>query len=167
MANLFKALKYTLAFEGGYSDDPDDHGGKTYCGITQTTLNRYLKNHPSSKVADSVKDLSIADVEEISGEYWKFDDVTSQPIASKLFDMAFNMGLHQAIVYCQRILGLQEDGFFGPVTLSAVNGCDPTKLMNGLVTESISHYLGCIKKDPTQEKYRKGWLRRATSKPNN
>jgi lysozyme family protein len=35
MANFKQAFEKTLKFEGGYANDPDDHGGKTMYGITE------------------------------------------------------------------------------------------------------------------------------------
>lgn len=39
MADRFlTALQIVLGIEGGYSDDPDDKGGRTYLGITEEML---------------------------------------------------------------------------------------------------------------------------------
>ena len=110
MANLFRALEYVLQWEGGYSNDPVDHGGETNYGITQITLNRYIKSHPGTKVPDRVKKLSVKDAEEIyRNEYWKFDGIRDQSIATKLFDMSVNMGVGTAVKMLQRILGAYRD----------------------------------------------------------
>ena len=166
MANLFRALEYTLQWEGGYSNDPIDHGGETNYGITQITLNRYIKSHPGTKVPDRVKKLSVKDAEEIyRNEYWKFDGIRDQSIATKLFDMSVNMGVGTAVKMLQRILGVDVDGIFGTRTLDAVNGDDPDILMLDLVQACINRYESIIKNDPTQERFRKGWMRRAKSMP--
>lgn len=39
-----KALAFVLKWEGGYSNNPNDKGGMTFKGITQTTYNSYLKS---------------------------------------------------------------------------------------------------------------------------
>ena len=39
-----KALAFVLKWEGGFVNDPDDKGGATNKGITQTTYNSYLKS---------------------------------------------------------------------------------------------------------------------------
>ena len=166
MANLFRALEYVLQWEGGYSNDPVDHGGETNYGITQITLNRYIKSHPGTKVPDRVKKLSVKDAEEIyRAEYWKFDKIIDQSIATKLFDMAVNMGVGTAVKMLQRILGVDVDGVFGQRTLDATNGDDHDILMLDLVNACIKRYEDIIKSDPTQERFRRGWMRRAKSMP--
>ena len=39
-----KALKFVLAREGGYVNNPNDKGGATNKGITQNTYNAYLQS---------------------------------------------------------------------------------------------------------------------------
>jgi len=166
MANLFLALEYTLPFEGGYSNDPVDHGGATNFGITQVTLNRYLLANPSALVYDRVACLTIQDAEKIyRWGYWKFDGVKDQGIATKLFDIAVNMGVGTAVKMVQRIVGSEPDGLWGPMTLAKVNGYDQASLMQKLVESSLNRYENIIAKDPTQEKFRKGWTRRAVAIP--
>ena len=115
---------------------------------------------------DRVKKLSVKDAEEIyRNEYWKFDGIRDQPIATKLFDMSVNMGVGTAVKMLQRILGVDVDGIFGTRTLDAVNGDDPDILMLDLVQACINRYEAIIKNDPTQERFRKGWMRRAKSMP--
>ena len=166
MANLFTALEYTLPWEGGYSNDPLDHGGKTNYGITQATLNRYLDRHPTSNVPDKVELFSVKDAEEIyRADYWKFDGVKSQAVASKLFDMSVNFGVGTAIKMVQRIVGVNDDGFIGPMTIQAINNTLEADLLNRLVNSCIERYSHIIEQDPTQERFRRGWMRRAKSIP--
>ena len=37
-ANFSACLRHALAMEGGFSNDPSDHGGATNWGITAATL---------------------------------------------------------------------------------------------------------------------------------
>lgn len=113
-----------------------------------------------------MKKLSVKDAEEIyRNEYWKFDKIIDQSIATKLFDMSVNMGVGTAVKMLQRILGVDVDGIFGTRTLDAVNGDDPDILMLDLVNACIKRYEDIIKSDPTQERFRRGWMRRAKSMP--
>jgi lysozyme family protein len=166
MSNLFKALEHTLSFEGGYSNDPVDHGGATNLGITQATLNRYLLANPSALVYDRVACLTIQDAEKIyRWGYWKFDGVKDQGIATKIFDIGVNMGVGTAVRMVQRIVGADPDGIFGPITLAMVNDWDPKLLMRELIQSSLYKYENNIAKDPTQERFRKGWIKRALAMP--
>ena len=42
-ANFDKCLKFTLQFEGGFTNDPKDPGGPTNLGITQATLSALME----------------------------------------------------------------------------------------------------------------------------
>jgi lysozyme family protein len=48
------ALAFVLEAEGGYTNDPDDHGGKTDLGITQGEYTQWLKDNalPFRRVKD-------------------------------------------------------------------------------------------------------------------
>ena len=41
MTKFENAFSRVLGFEGGYSDDPDDRGGKTRFGITEATAAKH------------------------------------------------------------------------------------------------------------------------------
>lgn len=51
--NFNDALRFVLEVEGGYSDDPDDKGGRTNYGITQATYDEWLARHkmPAAEVS--------------------------------------------------------------------------------------------------------------------
>jgi len=165
MANLLDALAYTLPFEGGYSDTPGDKGGETYHGITQATLYKYIHDHPGTQVHDSVKDLTIPDVQEVYSTYWRYDGIKSQQVASKLFDMGVNIGPFNAVKMAQKIVSSFPDGFFGPITEIAINAYPKEKLLAGLCSAIESYYNAIIIRDPTQAKFKNGWLKRARSVP--
>lgn len=79
----------------------EDAGGRTRFGIAQ-------KFHPELKPEffSAPPDEALKQAEEIlRRDYWdrmRLSDVSNQNVANKLFDMAVNMGVHQAGVYAQR-----------------------------------------------------------------
>lgn len=166
MADFWKALYYTLEFEGGFSNHTNDKGGRTNYGITQATLNRYIKSHPGTRVPDKVDRMSVKDAEEIyRNDYWKFDKIENQRVATKVFDMCVNMGTGTGIRLLQKAIGTVPDGIIGPQTLQAVNASDPSGILLSLVSESIERYNSIVKADPSQSVFLKGWMRRAKSLP--
>lgn len=166
MADFFKALHFVLENEGGYSNVKEDKGGETNFGITQATLNRFNRANPKLGLPDRVKALSIRDVEQIyRKDYWKFDGIIDQPIATKLFDMSVNMGINTAVKIIQRVVGVPVDGLCGPMTIQAINDDDADILMLDLVEACIKLYEEIITRDPSQEKFRRGWIRRAKKMP--
>ena len=88
-----KALAFVLKWEGGFVNDPDDKGGATNKGITQTTYNSYLKS--KNKKTKSVKNITQAEVEDIYfNRYWLAAGCNkmSKKFAVLCFDTAVNMG---------------------------------------------------------------------------
>lgn len=94
-SDLFeKALKFVLAREGGYVNNPNDLGGATNKGITQNTYNAWLQS--KGQVKKDVKNITDAEVKEIYYQrYWlsvKCDKM-SRKFAVVCFDTAVNMGV--------------------------------------------------------------------------
>jgi lysozyme family protein len=97
-----------------------------------------------------------------------------QQIASKLFDMAVNMGVREAVMLLQsalnthvqpRTLLLKEDGRMGPQTIIATNHADTSLLLTGLVELSREHYRHIAQVNPAEAMNLKGWLSRAEKLP--
>jgi len=115
--NFKKALKFTLAFEGGYSNHPADRGGATNFGITQKTYDIF--NAELGLDAKDVKAIKPAEVETIYlADYW--ERLSPAAMTEKLqiaaFDFAVNSGVGRATSYLQRAAGVKPDGIIGPKT---------------------------------------------------
>lgn len=167
MASLFgPAFDYLMSNEdpGLTGKVTTDDGGLTRWGISQ-------KAYPKLNIAN----LKLEDAGAIyRTDYFKLIcgyDIAQQRIASKLLDMAVNMGVGRATLILQSALNttcnppLREDGTMGPETLAACNAADPDLLLTGLVDISRQYYQHIIMLDPKKEKYRKGWLIRAEKLP--
>jgi lysozyme family protein len=169
MARFDPCLAPTLAFEGGYSDDPADAGGATNYGITLATLRAHRKD--SSLTAEDVQALTVAEAGEIyKARYWNplYDQLLDQAIAWKTFDMGVNMGPSQGVKILQLALNdlgytVGCDGVFGAETLAAANAANPARLYASLCTEQLDFYNRLIMRKPSQEVFRRGWTRRATA----
>jgi len=155
MASFDLAIRRTLEWEGGYTNDPDDPGGETRWGIS-------ARANPDVDVADLTEEQAI-DI--YRTKYWLdvYDDIIAECIGAKVFDLAVNMGHGPAHVCLQRALravGIQikEDGVFGKITLKAVNKVSPSCLLAAMRSEAAGHYRMIGKK-----KYMRGWLNRAYS----
>jgi len=110
--------------------------------------------------------------------YWdKFwgDEIWVQEIAEELFDTAVNMGVRRAVGFLQKGLNLLnrnrknyadvcEDGLFGRNTLKALRAYlamdDAANLLKVLNILQGMHYVEYMRKNPAQEKYARGWLKR-------
>jgi lysozyme family protein len=167
MAKFEPALAYTLKHEGGWSDDPADPGGATNYGITLKTAQRH-----GIATKEALKTITPEQVAAIyKADYWRFDGINNQRVATKLFDMAVNMGLETAIKLSQRAINangivLTIDGRLGSVTLAALNNCELVLLMQLLCAVSADYYRKIVAKRPASQKFLKGWLKRAAEVPN-
>lgn len=113
--------------------------------------------------------------------YWdrfQGNAIPDQALAEELFDTSVNMGIHRAVIFLQESLNLLnrnqknysdivEDGIFGPNTLKTLNvyldleGNNSRYLLKLMNTLQGTHYINYMKKHPEQEKYARGWLKRA------
>lgn len=124
-------VSQTIAFEtggdksGAYHNDPRDRGGETKWGISK-------RAHPG----ENIKALTFNDALRIYQiQYWNhlYDYISDNRIAFKLFDMGVLSGKWNAVKLLQKAikksgLYIRIDGRFGPLTLTACNIVEGTKL---------------------------------------
>lgn len=150
------ALDFTLSFEGGYSNDPDDPGGATNFGVTQRVYDarRDLCGLPRR----SVKEITRPEVENIYCiGYWDASGCarySPHGMAVVVFDTAVNFGVGRAKEFVgklsKRALG---DMLAGDVRTAA----------NEIVAMRIQHRADRVASNPSQVKFLKGWLSRDTA----
>lgn len=100
MDTFEKALKFTLQWEGGYVNNPNDSGGATNKGITQRVYDEYLINKGLPPF--SVRNILQKEVEDIYKElYWNKvgADSLDPKLAIAAFDFAVNSGVNRARRY--------------------------------------------------------------------
>jgi len=160
-----KALAFTLRYEGGYANHPNDKGGETNRGITHTTYDTYRK----------VKGLPVQSVklitdEEVNDIYYKMYWLTAScdklpyPLNMVVFDAAVNHGPLKAIKLLQRILGLHQDGLVGPKTLAAVATIkDDYGACDDYMDEREAFFNAIVAANSSQSVFLKGWLNRVAS----
>ncbi|MCI4437291.1 MAG: hypothetical protein JHC33_10840 [Ignisphaera sp.] len=151
MAEFGPAVTKTLKIEGGYSNNPNDAGGPTNFGITLGLLMSLGKhggdlNHDGSVNIEDVKFMTQQDALNIYKQlYWHGDNITSQAIAEKNFDMGVNIGVSNAAKLLQKALNqlgqlVEIDGNIGPATITNVNMVDENALMTELCTLQEDYY---------------------------
>jgi lysozyme family protein len=118
MADFNQAISLVLQQEGGLHTEPGDSGGLTNWGISQN-------NNPEINVASMTKDDAAA---WYRANYWVFDGVQDQRVATLLLSMCVNMGgkvvkreYNAAIRVAQKVCGTNQDGLWGDMTLHLVN----------------------------------------------
>jgi len=162
MAQFGIAIAHTLKHEGGYNDIAEDKGGATNFGIS---LRFYQNNINSNANNDVIKNLTEEEACKIYKKFfWDFnnlDAILNQQIASKLFDSCVNMGNQQAIKLSQRVCNIKDDGFCGKITIENINKQNTNDFINKYIGLQENFYLDLIKNNPSQEKFKNGWLNRA------
>ena len=170
--NFEDAIKIILIHEGGFTDNPHDPGGKTNFGITQESLNEcFEKLGLPSNVEDLIEDNAKIFYQ---SEYWDkydYDKLSSSSIATKIFDMAVNMGAHEAHILAQRAVNncgnnIKVDGIMGDNTINAINilclhGRELT-LKAVLVNQCKRFYENLVEEKPALKEFLNGWLARAS-----
>ena len=168
------AINKVLENEGGYINDPDDPGGETNFGITKADLESYA--------SELGLPLDIKDITRIEAEYfykkvywekYNYNAIDSLPIATKIFDMAINMGPSEAHKLAQKSLtycgyrGTKIDGILGIKTLESINRICLIGLENDfhdeLADQSCWYYEYLVEEKPELKKFLDGWLKRAKS----
>ena len=152
MGDFNISIKTVLANEGGLVENVADPGGLTNFGISQ-------KSYPNVDIRALTPETAAAIYRQ---DFWKFDDVNSQELCTKIFDMAVNMG-HAAISILQRCVSVEPDGVWGPATCAATNAVDAAMpgLLDEYKMELANHYRNFVLANPALAQFLNGWLKRA------
>ena len=158
--NFQDSLREVFLSEGGYADDPDDHGGATNMGIIQSTYDSYRKSigHLIQPVR-LISKKEAADIYETN--YWRAAkcDKLPPPLALCHFDFAVNSGVGRAARKLQEVVGVKIDGKIGPNTLKAVWEYDEEQLVKQY-SEARRQFVTRLSKKDGQLKFLKSWLNR-------
>jgi len=155
-ANFEECMARLLEHEGGYVNHPNDPGGETNLGVTRAVYEQYA----GRQVMDGeMEGLTHDDVYPIYKEnYWdrvRGDDLPSG-VDWAVFDWGVNSGTSRAAKALQRIIGVEQDGGIGPMTLQAVASIEPVDIVDQM------HYMreGFYRSLSTFDTFGRGWLRR-------
>ncbi len=172
MADARTAILITLddAHEGRYQDDYNDYANWSSGIIGKGTL---IGTNGGITALDmpgvDIKNLTIEQkVAYYLENYWKprYDEISNQLIASKLFDLGVLFGIGTAVKNLQGALGMAGaavDGLFGDATLAAVNEEDSLSLLAEFELKMRAHATAIAIMHPEEAQFLTGWLRRINS----
>src|SRR5690606_38914271 len=122
-----RAVEMVLRHEGGYVYDPADPGGETKYGISK-------RSYPQLDIRNLIREQAIEIYRRDWWDRYGYDRIKSLDVATKVLDLAVNMGpaaahrlLQEALVFLGHQLAV--DGILGPKTLAAVNAEAPPRLL--------------------------------------
>jgi lysozyme family protein len=182
-------LNYTKGFEAGYVNNPYDSGGETFRGISRKShpdwegwamvdtakakigkkaalIDNYFENnqHMTDLVTNLYKKV-----------YW--DPLKGTPelpelVKQKVFDTAVNMGTKPAAIILQKALNraaaievkdisLSVDGIIGTYTRLAAQSLNVNTVLAQYSIYQKARYDEIIKNNPKNERFKKGWYKRA------
>lgn len=147
--------EHILGIEGKFSDDPDDNGGRTDWGWTETTLEWIGEQPPKNR-------------EEAKALYLKYIWLPNklnylQPLVAWSYgDSLVNHNPRQAAKQVQYGLRVESDGIFGPISRNAaltenVNTLDYWKRYR---ETRVKFYHDIVERNPKQNKFIEGWMNR-------
>ena len=154
--NFEKCLEHLLRSEGGYSDHPQDPGGRTNLGVTQAVWEDWIDRAVSE---DEMKALTPNKVAPLYREmYW--DRIKADKLPSGVdyvvFDAAVNSGVSRAAKWLQTTVGAVPDGAIGEQTLKQVLLTNPLMIID----KYSAIRLEFLKGRSTWPTFGKGWERR-------
>ncbi len=171
-ADFAKALAFALKWEvgnapnGGYTNDPRDPGGETKYGISK-------RSYPHLDIAnltlDAARDIYHYDYWLASGNQDSHCSELPWPLNAVHFDCTVNVGnrktakdgtevMHRrANMILQRALGVDDDGYFGPVTRAALGMIASLDIARRAITTRDLYYASL---GPWSRPFQGGWHRR-------
>jgi lysozyme family protein len=159
-SNFDACFAKVIKSEGGYVNDPADRGGETNLGVTIDAWGTYLKRAIQPGEMKALKQETVKPF--YKQMYWdlvKCDDLPAG-IDYAVFDFAVNAGVSRAAKFLQRAVGAVDDGVIGSGTLALVAKTTPGKLLENFAEQKEAFYNTLAEKNPTQQKFLKGWLAR-------
>lgn len=144
-SNFDACLTLVLGAEGGFANDARDKGGATNYGITIGTLTEWRRSRsPDAAVTiDDVRALTLDEAKEIyRSRYWNVMRCEDLPTGVDLlvFDFGVNAGTGRSARVLQQILGVEQDGSIGPVTLNGLNTCPKDKIIRDFSARRLDFY---------------------------
>jgi lysozyme family protein len=135
--NFERAFELLMEFEGGYSEDPDDTGGKTLYGITQ---NNFPKEFEEIMKIHTPEYRRAYAMDFYKKEFWDkcgCDDLVDR-LDTLVFDFAVNSGISRAIRLLERTQDWQEYIFYRIDFLTEIGRGSNLKFLRGWIRRCIT-----------------------------
>jgi lysozyme family protein len=182
MSTIELALPVIFKHEGLFVNNPNDPGGATKYGISLRFL-KSLKDidhdgflegdldHDGDVDLSDIKDMTMDQAANLYRVYfwdkYGYSRITDQILATKIFDLAVNMGSIQAHKLAQRACWalngykcINDDGLLGNISIALLNALKPIAPIR---SEADGFYRSLVVGKPAWQPNLNGWLARAYS----
>lgn len=135
-------ISAVIKAEGGYVNDPNDPGGRTFEGVS-------ARSFPDAWKHGTPTDAEVRSIYQHA--FYEQMKINQLPVAiqHQMLDWSINSG-RVGIIELQRILKVPADGFIGPSTLTALTGVDLHAINNQLVDARVLMLCRLVQKRPAQ-----------------
>jgi lysozyme family protein len=173
MSNVKAAITYILREEdstlsGVITNIPGDRGGLTRFGIS-------IKAHPELSAAGFYtermnNDLALKLAEQVYEQAYAaplhISEIDDQKVATAALSYGVNRGQANAAILLQRVCIacgklVKIDAKMGPLTVAAINSCDPAKFLIDFTVYAKLAYQQIANDNPSNRKFLNGWYSRA------
>lgn len=146
------AFTELLGHEGRYSNNPRDPGGETMWGIT-------IRVARANGYMGPMKDMPVDVAKSIYRKrYWNPCHCDDLPPLLRyiVFDAAVNSGVKQSAKWLQQVLGVEDDGVIGYVTLNIAAHADAGAVYRRFLGKRLNFMASLT----TWDEFGQGWARR-------
>jgi len=157
------AIQKTLDNEGKDLVENDDGRGPSKWGITWKTAQVFFTQ---DDIRNLTREQAAAWYRANIWDHYQLDRILDCGVASKVFDLAVNIGPGTAFGQLQRCLNafmganLTVDGILGPATISEINTADPNLLLADYKQTVLLYYDLLVRKNPALASDLPGWTAR-------
>jgi len=146
MISFGDAFTRLLGQEGGYVNNPADPGGETHWGISK-------RSYPAVDIKNLTREKAM---EIYYADFWTPLADADPAVKFQVFDFAVNSGVSTAIRKLQAVVGVADDGYWGPLSKAALAKMARNDVLLLLNAERLE-YLTKLKAWPD---FSKGWVQR-------
>jgi lysozyme family protein len=146
MVTFEEAFSRLVSHEGGYVNNPTDPGGETKFGISK-------RSYPAVDIKNLTKDKASA-IYYI--DFWQPLGDADSAIKFQMFDFAVNSGIQTAIRKLQFVVGVADDGHWGPRSKAAL----ATFAVNDVLLLLNAARLDYMTRLTVWPEFSRGWARR-------
>lgn len=141
-------IERVLDYEGGYTTGAGDPGGETRWGISK-------RSYPKLNIKTLTRDQAITIYRR---DFWQKLSVDKLPSAAafQLLDFAINSGVDQATRCLQRVIEVEDDGQWGPISQARALRVSAADMVMGLLAERLE----LMTRLSNWPKAGKGWAQR-------